>query len=114
MPPGAYTELVFGLTAVLVTPAVLARYGCRFAVAVWHAHWRKICAVGIMMLLAYILVLQAYAIARVSYVGALREISVILAALAGWLWLKEGFGVMRIVGAGLIFLGMLLIALAGE
>lgn len=114
MSPAAYTDLVFGLTAVVVTPAVLARYGCRFALAVWHAHWRQICAVGIMMLLAYILVLQAYAIARVSYVGALREISVILAAVVGWLWLKEGFGVMRTVGAGLIFSGMLLIALAGE
>jgi drug/metabolite transporter (DMT)-like permease len=114
MPAGAYTALVFGLTAAMVTPAVLARYGCRFTVAVWQAHWRKTCAVGIMMLLAYILVLQAYAIARVSYVGALREIRVVLAALAGWLWLKEGFGVMRTVGAGLIFLGMLLIALVGD
>jgi drug/metabolite transporter (DMT)-like permease len=114
MAPAPYTVLVFGLTVVLITPAVLARYGSQFAVAVWRARWKSICGVGVMMLLAYMLVLQAYAMARVSYVGALREVSVVLAAMAGWLWLKEGFGVMRTVGAGLIFWGMLLIALGGR
>ncbi len=114
MAPAPYTELVFALTAVLITPAVLARYGSHLAVAVWRARWKTICGVGVMMLLAYMLVLQAYAMAHVSYVGTLREVSVVLAAVAGWLWLKEGFGVMRTVGAGLIFWGMLLIALGGE
>jgi uncharacterized membrane protein len=60
------------------------------------------------------LVLQAYAVARVSYVGALREVSVVLAALAGWRWLKESFGAVRTIGAILIFLGMLVIAMTGE
>ena len=114
MAPAPYTGLVFGLTAGLVTPAVLARYGCHAAVAAWRAHWQSICGVGALMLLSYMLVLQAYAAARVAYVGALREVSIVFAALAGWLWLKEGFGPVRTIGAVLIFLGMLIIALAGE
>jgi len=112
--PAPYTELVFGLTAGLVTPAVLARYGCQAAIAVWRGHWPSICGVGIIMLLAYMLVLQAYAMARVSYIGALREVSIVFAALAGWLWLGESFGAARTIGAGLIFLGMLMVAVAGE
>jgi drug/metabolite transporter (DMT)-like permease len=99
---------------VLVTPAVLARYGYHSAVAVWRAHWKGIVGVGLLMLLTYMLVLQAYAVARVSYVGALREVSIVFAALAGWLWLKEGFGAVRSIGAALIFGGMLIIAVAGE
>jgi hypothetical protein len=43
--------------------------------------------VGTLTLLTYLLVLQAYAVARVNYVGALREISIVLAALVGWGWL---------------------------
>jgi drug/metabolite transporter (DMT)-like permease len=102
------------LTAVCITPVVLARYGFRTVATVWRAHWRGICGVGFLMLLTYMLVLQAYALARLSYVGALREVSVVFAALAGWRWLKESFGVVRTIGAILIFLGMLVIALAGE
>jgi drug/metabolite transporter (DMT)-like permease len=70
-------------------------------------------AVGILTLLTYILVLQAYTIAHVSYVGALREVSIVLAALAGWRWLGEAFGALRTVGALLIFVGIVVIATAG-
>jgi drug/metabolite transporter (DMT)-like permease len=114
MAPMPYTELVFGLTAGLVTPAVLARYGYHAAFAVWRINWPSICGVGMFMLLAYMLVLQAYAAARVSYIGALREVSIVFAALAGWFWLRESFGAVRTIGAVLIFVGMLMIAVTGE
>ncbi|HEV7822323.1 MAG TPA: EamA family transporter, partial [Burkholderiales bacterium] len=61
----------------------------------------------------YMLVLEAYSMARVSYVGALREISVVIAAVAGWRFLDERFGVVRIAGAVLIFCGIMVVALAG-
>jgi drug/metabolite transporter (DMT)-like permease len=113
MAPAAYTVLVFGLTTVCITPLVLAAYGWHPMLAVARTHWMRILPVGILMLLAYMLVLHAYAIARVSYVGVLREISIVLAALTGWLWLKEDFGGVRTFGAVLIFIGMLVIAVAG-
>jgi uncharacterized membrane protein len=47
------------------------------------------------------------------YVGALREVSIVLAALAGWRWLGEAFGALRTVGALLIFVGIVVIATAG-
>ena len=65
------------------------------------------------MLLSYMLVLESYALARVSYAGAVREISVVFAALMGWRWLGEDFGLVRTFGASIIFIGILIIALAG-
>jgi drug/metabolite transporter (DMT)-like permease len=57
--------------------------------------------------------LKAYTIARVSYAGSVREISVVFATFVGWRWLGESFGAIRLVGAMFIFAGILMIAFAG-
>jgi uncharacterized membrane protein len=44
--------------------------------------------------------------APVAAVAALRETSVLFAALMGSLWLKEGFGLRRVVGAVSVVLGI--------
>ena len=112
-PPIPYTVAVIGASALMMTPAVLARYGRPAVAAEWRVNWPRIVLVGILTLVTYALVLQAYALGRVSYAGAVREISVVFAALVGWRWLGEGFGGWRVVGALLIFAGILVIALAG-
>jgi len=112
-PPIPYTVAVIGASALMMTPAVLARYGRQAVVAEWRANWARIVLVGILTLVTYALVLQAYALGRVSYAGAVREISVVFAALVGWRWLGEGFGGWRVAGALLIFVGILVIAIAG-
>src|SRR5262249_47691076 len=111
--PLPYLVLVMSLTAILLTPLILLRYGGSAVVAEWRANWLRIAVVGVATMFGYIFVLQAYAIASISYAGAIREISVVFGALAGWRWLGEGFGLPRSVGAALIFLGILVIALAG-
>jgi drug/metabolite transporter (DMT)-like permease len=111
--PLPYIVLVLALTALLLAPAMLLRYGSRLVAAEWRANWPRIAIVGIAMMFAYIFVLQAYALSGVSYAGAIREISVVFGALAGWRWLGEGFGGTRTLGATLIFLGILVIAVAG-
>ena len=112
-PPIAYTVAVIGASALMMAPAVLARYGRQAVAAEWRANWPRIVLVGILTLVTYALVLQAYALGRVSYAGAVREISVVFAALVGWRWLGEGFGGWRVTGALLIFAGILVIAIAG-
>jgi drug/metabolite transporter (DMT)-like permease len=62
-------------------------------------------------MITYIMVVYAYSITRVSYAGAIREVSVVFAALAGWLWLKERFGIVRTIGSILIFMGIIVISL---
>jgi drug/metabolite transporter (DMT)-like permease len=61
---------------------------------------------GLCSLAAYAIVLWAMTRAPVAAVAALRETSVLFAALIGALWLKEGFGVMRLVGAASVVAGI--------
>jgi len=68
---------------------------------------------GILGVSAYLLAVLAYSIAPLSYSGAVREVSVVFGAFAGWWFLKEKMGAMRIVGAAVIFVGILVIARFG-
>ncbi|HET8840233.1 MAG TPA: DMT family transporter [Ktedonobacteraceae bacterium] len=111
--PLPYTVLVIGLSGVMLTPLMIVRYGKKALLAEMQRNWRRIILVSILTLLTYMLVLLAYSFSSVSYGGAVREISVIFAALAGWYWLGESFGLIRLVGAAFIFVGVLIIALAG-
>jgi drug/metabolite transporter (DMT)-like permease len=113
MDPAAYNVLVLGLTWVLGTPLVVARHGVPGMVAVGREHRARIVAVGLLMFAAYAMVLNAYTLAPASYAAAIREVSIVLAALVGWRWLGEGFGGLRTAGAGLIFAGIVLIAWKG-
>jgi len=111
--PLPYTVLVIALAALFITPAVVKRYGNDAITDEWRANWLRITLVGLFTLLAYMLALKAYTIARVSYAGAVREISVVFAAFVGWRWLGESFGAIRMLGAMFIFIGILVIALMG-
>lgn len=111
--PAPYTVLVLAVTALLVAPAVAVRYGLSAVRAELRHNWWGILFVGFCMLLTYVLVLQAYAIGKVSYAGSVRESSVVFAALIGWRWLGEGFGVARTTGSLLIFAGIVMIAILG-
>jgi len=113
-PPASYTLLVFALSAVLAGPPLLLWRGARAIGAEGRRSWRRIPVVGAFSLFSYILVLRAYKIAPVAYVGAVREVSIVLAALAGWRLLGESFGPTRTVGALLVVTGIALIALLGR
>src|SRR4029079_11859660 len=78
---------------------------------VWWRNWPRICLVGVLTMTTYLLVLLAYTRAEVAYAGAGGEISVVFAAIVGWKFLGEPFGLYRTIGAGLIFVGTLIIAL---
>lgn len=111
--PLPYTIVVFMVTALALTPVMLRRYPPAALAAEWRANWSRILATGALILLGYAMVLAAYGAGRVGYAGAVREVSVVFAALIGWRWLGEGFGRARIIGALLIFGGILVIAAAG-
>ena len=61
---------------------------------------------GACSLAAYGIVLWAMTQAPVAAVAALRETSVLFAALMGSLWLREGFGLPRLAGAVSVVLGI--------
>ncbi len=74
--------------------------------------WRRHLTSGLASAAAYGLVLYAVRWAPVGYVTALRESSVVLAALAGWRLLSEGFGRARIASAGVVCSGLVLLVIA--
>jgi drug/metabolite transporter (DMT)-like permease len=106
-----YTAGRFLLTAAFMTPVMLWRRSARPDPAPIPV--LRIFAIGALSLAAYTLVLAAYAVAPVAYAGAIREVSVVFAAIIGWRWLGESFGPARIAGALAIFGGIFLIAVAG-
>lgn len=76
------------------------------ALAYWRLRWRRGVGGGAASLAAYAIVLWAMTRAPVAVVAALREVSVVFAALIGALALKEGFGWKRVAGAASVVLGV--------
>lgn len=110
--PSPYTIFVFFLSALFIAPIVLYRYGWVTTKNVWNNYWKKISIIGFCNVLSYIFVLGAYALSKISYAGAIREVNIIFGAIAGWKFLKEGFGRIRTLGAIIIFIGILIIAIS--
>jgi len=111
--PVSYIVLVFGVMTIWITPFVFKKYGWNAILTSWRARWKRLIVMGCLSILAYLLVLVVYALSPVSYAGTIREVSVVFAAIAGAKFLGEGFGVRRIIGAVIIFGGILLIAVGG-
>ncbi|WP_213578846.1 DMT family transporter [Paenibacillus lautus] len=62
---------------------------------------------------SYLLFLFAMSMSPLIYIAPLREIGTVFGTLLGVLLLKEGQGGLRIVSAGIIFIGILLVGMLG-
>jgi drug/metabolite transporter (DMT)-like permease len=78
----------------------------RVAVEYIGRGWRRGLFGGAISLAAYAIVLWAMTVAPVAAVAALRETSVLFAALIGAVWLREGFGLPRLAGAASVVAGV--------
>jgi drug/metabolite transporter (DMT)-like permease len=76
------------------------------AVAYIGRQWRRGLAGGACSVAAYGIVLWAMTRAPIAAVSALRETSVLFAAIIGTVLLKEGFGVARLAGAASVVAGV--------
>jgi drug/metabolite transporter (DMT)-like permease len=112
-PAFPYATLVFFLPPALSTPLVLKKYGWQTLKTEWNSQRLRLGAIGVLTVSAYLLALAAYSLAPVSYAGAIREVSVVMGAFAGWKFLGERLGGWRVVGAAVIFAGILVIAAWG-
>jgi drug/metabolite transporter (DMT)-like permease len=108
-----YAVIVFFLAPVLTSPLMVRRYSWSTLKAELTAHRVGVISIGLLTVCSYLLALFAYAIAPLSYAGAIREVSVVLGALAGWQFLGERMGGRRVAGAVIIFGGILIVALFG-
>lgn len=108
-----YGLLMFSLIPIWSTPFVLRNYGWSQVIGEFKGMPVRFLVTGFLGVAAYLIALYAYSFAPISYSGAVREVSVVLGALAGWHFLGEKLGSVRVIGAFIIFAGILTIALFG-
>ncbi|HEY7362951.1 MAG TPA: SMR family transporter [Methylomirabilota bacterium] len=108
--PLPYIVLMFLGMSLTLLPVVLAE--SQALRREWRANWRTIVAASVMMLVAYLLVLFAFRLSKTAYVVAARETSIVLSALIGALWFREGRLGPRLAGAAVILVGVVCVALA--
>jgi drug/metabolite transporter (DMT)-like permease len=108
-----YIFITFVATAITNTTFSLSTGRRAEMSAMLRTNGRRALVTGVASLVTYGLVLIAVQHAPVGYVTALRESSVVLAALAGWKLLGEGDHRRRIAAAGVVFTGLLVLVLGG-
>jgi drug/metabolite transporter (DMT)-like permease len=108
-----YGLSMFILMPFLTTPVVLRRAGWKPFIDAMKKQPYSLTLVGFLGVIAYMIALFAYSIAPLNYSEAIREVSVVMGAFAGWQFLGEKLGKVRILGAVVIFIGIVLIALYG-
>jgi drug/metabolite transporter (DMT)-like permease len=101
----AYVAWLIFLEGIPFVVWVVARRG-RPALAYLRRSARTGLIGGACSLAAYAIVLWAMTRAPIAAVAALREVSVLFAALMGSLWLGEGFGWRRVAGAASVVAGI--------
>ena len=100
-----YGMWLFLLIAVPMSAYAAAWRGREFA-SYLYKRWAFAALGGVLLMGSYLIVLWAMMRAPVAVVAALRETSVILAAIIGTVFLKERFGGWRIPGAALVAIGI--------
>jgi len=79
---------------------------------VWQESKKEILIIAILQNAAYLLVLMALQMSKVSYVVAFRQVGALFGAGMGIYFLKESYWKTRIAGALILTLGLVLIGLA--
>ncbi len=70
-------------------------------------HWRRLTVVAVAATVTYGMVQLAFRLAPVGYVTALRESSVVLAAIVGWRQLGEAAGRRRVLATLIVLAGLI-------
>lgn len=97
-----------------ITVGNLVRPSRRARASALRTGWRRSLAGGLGTTIAYTMVLVAVRQAPVGYVTMLRESSVVIGALLGWLVLREGMGARRMASSGVILAGLVLLVTVGR
>ena len=108
-----YVMTMFAFVPLPIAPFIFREYSWTRVREVLFRQPVRVPLAGILGVLAYLMAVFSYSIAPVSYAGAVREVSVVFGALTGWWFLKERLGGVRVLGAVIIFVGILVIAMFG-
>lgn len=107
--PALWLSVLENIGQVIVLGVIIWRENRAEIPVQWRADWRKMALAGFLVGLAYLLVLQVLTVIPVSYVSPVRESSILISALLGSILLKEKLGLHNLLGAFLIFCGVVFI-----
>ena len=110
--PFTYIVWIFILDAICITLTATLRRRRELA-RVIASKWRFGVAAGFLSILSYGSAVYAFSLIETARVSALRETSVVFAALMGTFLLKEGFGPRRIVAAVVLAAGLVVMQFGG-
>ncbi len=109
--PPVYIYIMVFITWIALTPWILIRERGRLQIE-WRRHSGAILIVGFFSIFTYLMILFALTMSKVSYVAAVREISIVLSAYIGVFYLGEKQGRQKLLGAVMIALGVVAIGLS--
>jgi len=107
--PLAYAFWLDLFVVAFLTPAVLWKCGWGSVAVEWRGSSVKVVVSGFLMRFGYILVLLAMALAQVSYILAVRQLSIVLGVVFGVGLLGERYGKVRLLSSIIIFTGVLIL-----
>jgi drug/metabolite transporter (DMT)-like permease len=110
--PFLYMYLLTTSATIGILPVLIRRFTRADFVQEWAMHRRSAIAGGLLQFTAYGLVLTAFEIARVSYVGPFREFGIVIGVIMGSVFLGERFGRGRVIGGMVIVAGAMFVAIA--
>jgi drug/metabolite transporter (DMT)-like permease len=96
------------LPLVLLIPVIIPKFAT--VKLELKQHWKQLLAISIFQPLSYLLVLIAMKTTPVTYVAPVRELSIVFGVFFGVNLLKEKDSVKRFIAAGIILVGIVLLA----
>ena len=109
--PPVYLYLGIVISWAMLTPLVLPRRKNEI-LREWRTKKPDIVIVGFFVVFTYVMILFALQLAKVSYVSAVREVSILLSAFLGVSRLGEQNAAQKLAGAVMITLGVVSIGLS--
>jgi uncharacterized membrane protein len=109
--PPVYIYLMLAISWFLLSIYVFAKERTSLK-REWQINKGAILINGFFVLFTYMMILFALRISKVSYVVAVREVSIVFSTILGIVWLREKNGRQKLVGAVLIALGVVFIGLS--
>ena len=109
--PHVYPLWLFSFLGFPISALALAKHR-RSAIALARERWKTGLSGGAMPIAAYGLIIWAMTVGNMAPVAALRETSVIFAAVLGWVFLREPYGRLRLVAAAFVAAGAILLRIS--
>ncbi|MBM3541783.1 MAG: EamA family transporter, partial [Alphaproteobacteria bacterium] len=100
-----YIAWLFALDGAMMAAFTIWRRGARVVQAL-REDWLRPTIGGLLSVAGYGIVVWCYADGPVAPISALRETSVVFAAILGSIFLREGFGARRIAAAATVAAGI--------